>query len=404
MKQNPIPFLEKTWRWFGPSDPVSLSDIRQTGATGIVTALHHIPNGEIWTRNEIEKRKGEIEAAGLRWSVVESVPVHEEIKRRTGKFKTYIRNYQQSIRNLAACDIPVICYNFMPVLDWTRTHLHYPIAGGASALRFDEADLALFDLFLLKREEAAGDYSDQVITLAEEKMSRITEEEKERLIATILAGLPGAEEGYTTGQFLQALSEYNGISDADLRTHLKAFLMEIAPVAEEYGVRLAIHPDDPPFPIFGLPRVVSSEADARELLTSVNIPSNGLCFCSGSYGARPDNDLPGMIRRLGDRIHFIHLRNVQLEEGRSFHEAPHLDGSTKMEEVMEAIVSEQIRRTGAGRRDISIPMRPDHGHRMLDDFCRTSNPGYPLIGRMRGLSELSGLELGIRLKCLSVEK
>ncbi|TVQ65617.1 MAG: mannonate dehydratase [Balneolaceae bacterium] len=391
-----MPYLEKTWRWFGPSDPVSLSEIRQTGATGIVTALHHIPNGEIWESHEIEKRKREIEAAGLRWSVVESVPVHEEIKRRAGRFRTYIQNYQQTLRNLAECDVPVVCYNFMPVLDWTRTELHFPLESGASALRFDEIDLALFDLFLLKRTGAETDYSNDVISAAEGKKSRITDEEKEQLTATILAGLPGAEEGYTTNQFLQALSEYDGITDNDLRTHLKEFLLEIAPVAEECGVRLAIHPDDPPFPLFGLPRVVSTESDARELLDSVNLQANGLCFCSGSYGARPDNDLPGMIRRLGERIHFIHLRNVQLEEGRSFHEAAHLVGSVGMADVMQAIVTEQKRRVESGRSDSAIPMRPDHGHRMLDDFSRESNPGYSLIGRMRGLAELRGLEMGIR--------
>lgn len=398
MKRTTLPLLEKTWRWFGPSDPITLDEVRQTGATGIVSALHHLANGHIWPVSEILKRKNNIESKGLRWSVVESVPVHEEIKIRSGNYKNYIQNYCQTLRNLAECGVNVVCYNFMPVLDWTRTDLHYPIGDGATALRFDETELALFDLFLLHRKGAESDYTCEVITAAEQKISRISESEKEQLTATILAGLPGAEEGYTVNQFRNALDSYSGLSESDLQNHLTEFLSDVIPVAEECGIRLAIHPDDPPFPLFGLPRVVSTEQDARRILSDVNSPANGLCFCSGSYGARSDNDLPGMVKRLGDRIHFIHLRNVTLEEGRSFHEAAHLEGSVSMDLVMEAILSEQIRRVDSGRNDISIPFRPDHGHRMLDDFSRTSNPGYSLIGRLRGLSELSGLEAGLRRK------
>lgn len=344
------------------------------------------------------KRKNDIESKGLRWSVVESVPVHEEIKIRSGNYKTYIQNYCQTLRNLAECEVDLVCYNFMPVLDWTRTDLHYPIGDGATALRFDETDLALFDLFLLHRKGAESDYTSEVIAGAEQKISRISESEKEQLTATILAGLPGAEEGYTVDQFRNALDTYSGLSESDLQNHLTEFMSDVVPVAEECGIRLAIHPDDPPFPLFGLPRVVSTEQDANRILSDVNSLANGLCFCSGSYGARSDNDLPGMVERLGDRIHFIHLRNVTLQEGRSFHEASHLEGSVSMDLVMEAILSEQIRRVDSDRKDISIPFRPDHGHRMLDDFSRTSNPGYSLIGRLRGLSELSGLEAGLRRK------
>lgn len=388
--------LEQTWRWFGPDDPISLREIKQTGATGIVTALHHIPNGEIWSQPEIEERKNEIESTGLRWSVVESIPVHEDIKRASGEYREYIRNYKQSIRNLANCGIKNVCYNFMPVLDWTRTDLKYPFGDGSTVLRFDEIAFCAFDLFILKRKNAASDYEAPVKKRAEFFFNKMSSVEIDYLTDTIIAGLPGSEEGYTLQQFRDHLATYDNIDDATLRKNLYHFLEEIIPVAEKSGMKMAIHPDDPPFSLFGLPRVVSTEADAKQLVETVQSPSNGLTYCTGSYGVRPDNDLPGMVDRLGGHIHFIHLRNVQREEFRSFHEANHLEGSVDMKAVMSALVREQERRKKVGRTDINIPMRPDHGHCMLSDFDRKSNPGYSLIGRMRGLAELRGLELGVR--------
>ncbi len=388
--------LEQTWRWFGPDDPISLQDIKQAGAAGIVSALHHIPNGEVWPLKEIEARKGLIEKAGLRWSVVESIPVHEDIKRQTGSYKTWVENYKQSIRNLSECGIDTVCYNFMPVLDWTRTDLDYPMPDGSTALRFDETALAAFDLFILQRNGAKSDYSSEIIEKAEQHYHNLNEESRLELTQTILAGLPGSEEGYTLEEFREMLNSYKEINDQKLREHLYDFLREIIPAAEAAGVRMAIHPDDPPFPLFGLPRVVSTEADALELLRAADSPSNGITFCTGSYGARPDNDLPGMVKRLGSHIHFIHLRSVQREEGRSFHEANHLEGSTDMADVMKALIQEMERRKREGRTDHSIPMRPDHGHRMLCDFGQDSNPGYFCIGRLRGLAELRGLEMGLK--------
>ena len=392
--------MQETWRWFGPQDLVSISDVAQAGASGVVSALHHIPTGDVWELEDIKKRQAEIShfadgsSSGLVWSVVESLPISEDIKKRSGNWKDHIANYCKSMEHLAQAGLEVICYNFMPVLDWTRTDLAWRTQTGATTMRFDLIDFAVFDLHVLKRAGSENDFDYELQEKAAERFRSMTQDDCAALAENIVFGLPGAAEKFSMDDVRQHLAEYDNISPQQLRGNLISFLAEVAPVAQDLGLRLCCHPDDPPFPLLGLPRVMSTEEDYRTLIEAVDIPANGITLCTGSLGARPDNDLPGMMERLGDRVHFLHLRNVTRESDNirgSFYEAEHLKGDTDMVLVLEAALKEEKRRREQGRKDWSIPMRPDHGQDILDDLNRRAQPGYPSIGRLKGLAELRGI-------------
>lgn len=391
-----LPNLEQTFRWFGPGDPVTLAAISQTGATGIVTALHHIPCGDVWSLEEISERKAVIEKAGLVWSVVESVNIHESIKIASPERDLYIENYIATLKNLAKAGIQTVCYNFMPVLDWTRTNLDYRLANNASALRYDAPALAAFDLYILQRPEAFNEFTVEQQQAAKTYLDKLTDGQKTYLTNTIMAGLPGTDEVFTIPEFKEHLQKYAQTDAKKLKENLAYFLKGIIPTAEELGIKMCIHPDDPPFAILGLPRVVCNEQDLLDVVNACPSPSNGVTFCTGSLGANPQNNLPQMVKTLGKHIHFLHLRNVQREADGSFFEADHLGGSTDMYAVMRNVIEEQKRRADSGEGVLAIPMRPDHGHKILDDVNYATYPGYSVIGRLKGLAELRGLELGIK--------